>query len=546
MRKGTGMRVVSCSLYFISMIIAIEAIFAVKIFGGPIPENNILRFGIHVSALGNMDPHFAAGSQDRAFADMVFNGLLRYVPGDAPRMEPDLAEKIPEFKIVDGRQIWEITLRRGVMFHKGPGIAAHELTADDVVFSLEKSKDRRFCAYSSAYSYMTIKKTGRYGVQIIMDKPVSPILFFPKIANYGGGFIVSRKAIETLGYEAFKRHPIGTGPFCFEKYVKGKYLLLKANPLYFRGKPMLSGVKMFFLADIKKRQEAFEKGLIDVFTGSARKGWLESFKELDPDIIVDTHGVGEVATLYFNTRIKPMDDIRVRKAIAYGLDRQKFLDTANSDISGSVYSPVPVNFLPGGLSLSDVRALNLEYEYDPARARLLLAQAGYPHGFVLNLVSSEKRLYQAYYRVLAAQLAEIGIRCRIRTVSHPEMHRQIRHEPKPLVIYAAWRPNADAYLTRFFHSDSIIVTGSRPDTNFSCYDKIDKLIETARMEIDPDRQISLWHQAQIRILNDMAAFPIMYTKQIYIRKKYVDYGHKLVSTMALYPQFTEKTKLNMP
>ena len=126
------------------------------------------------------------------------------------------------------------------------------------------------------------------------------------------------------------------------------------------------------------------------------------------------------------------------------------------------------------------------------------------------------------------------------------MHRQIRHEPKPLVIYAAWRPNADAYLTRFFHSDSIIVTGSRPDTNFSCYDKIDKLIETARMEIDPDRQISLWHQAQIRILNDMAAFPIMYTKQIYIRKKYVDYGHKLVSTMALYPQFTEKTKLNMP
>jgi peptide/nickel transport system substrate-binding protein len=207
---------------------------------------------------------------------------------------------------------------------------------------------------------------------------------------------------------------------------------------------------------------------------------------------------------------------------------------------------VPVNFLPGGLSLSDVRALNLEYEYDPARARLLLAQAGYPHGFVLDLVSSEKRLYQAYYRVLAAQLAEIGIRCRIRTVSHPEMHRQIRHEPKPLVIYAAWRPNADAYLTRFFHSDSIIVTGSRPDTNFSCYDKIDKLIETARMEIDPDRQISLWHQAQIRILNDMAAFPIMYTKQIYIRKKYVDYGHKLVSTMALYPQFTEKTKLNMP
>ncbi len=532
-------------LYFVSITTALVVICAINICAA-ISADNILRFGIHVSAMGNMDPHFAAGSQDRAFADMVFNALLRYVPGNAPRIEPDLAEKIPEFKMVDGRQIWTIALRRGVMFHKGPKIAAHELTADDVVFSLEKSKDRRFCAYSSAYSSMTIRKTGRYGVQIIMDRPVSPILFFPKIANYGGGFIVSRKAIETMGYDGFKHHPIGTGPFAFEKYIRGKYLLLKANPMYFRGHPLLSGIKIFFLPDIKKRQKAFEKGLIDVFTGSARKGWLESFKRQDPDIIVDTHGVGEVATLYFNTRMKPMDDIRVRKAIAYGLNRQKFLDTANSGIAGSVYSPVPANFLPGGLFLSDVRMLDLEYPYDPVKARHLLAQAGYANGFVLDLVSSEKRVYKTYYSVLAAQLAKIGIRCRVKIVPHPEMHRQIRHDPRPLVIYAAWRPNADAYLTRFFYSASIIVTGSKPDTNFSCYDKIDKLIETARMEIDPDRQISMWHQAQIRILSDMAAFPLMYTKQLYIRKKYVDYGHKLVSTMALYPQFTEKTRLNMP
>jgi peptide/nickel transport system substrate-binding protein len=112
-----------------------------------------------------------------------------------------------------------------------------------------------------------------------------------------------------------------------------------------------------------------------------------------------------------------------------------------------------------------------------------------------------------------------------------------------VVIYAAWRPNADAYLTRFFHSGSIVVAGKKPDTNFAHYGKVDKLIEDARLEIDPMKQINLWGQAQVMIMSDMAAYPVMYTIQGVARKGYVDYGHPLLSTMALYPQFTEKTRL---
>ena len=77
----------------------------------------ILRFGIHVSEMGNLDPHFAAGSQDRALADMVFNGLLRYEPGNAPAIEPDLAETIPGFEMIGGRQVWTVKLRKWVLFH---------------------------------------------------------------------------------------------------------------------------------------------------------------------------------------------------------------------------------------------------------------------------------------------------------------------------------------------------------------------------------------------------------------------------------------------
>jgi peptide/nickel transport system substrate-binding protein len=123
------------------------------------------------------------------------------------------------------------------------------------------------------------------------------------------------------------------------------------------------------------------------------------------------------------------------------------------------------------------------------------------------------------------------------------MHRRIRKEPKALVIYVAWRPNADAYLSRFFHSTAIVVSGASPDTNFSHYDKIDGLIEAARLAVDPAKQVGLWNQAQIKILHDVAAYPIMYTKQCYARRDIVDYGHPLDATMALYPQFTERTRL---
>jgi peptide/nickel transport system substrate-binding protein len=506
------------------------------------PTAKVLRFGVHVSEMGTLDPHFAAGSQDRAVADMIFNGILRYHPGNAPKIEPDLAERIPDFEMINGRQVWTVTLRQGVLFHAGPSHDAYELTADDVVFSLKKSARRESCAYAGEYEGMTVVATDRYTVQISVDEPMSAILFLPKLTNYAGGFIVSKRAIETLGYDGFKRHPVGTGPFAFSRYAPGDELLLKAHADYFRGRPHLDGIQVRFIPDIRTRESALMAGELDVILGSGEKGWPEKMSA-EPGITVDTHGVGEVATIYLNTQMKPLDDIRVRRAIALALDRQAFLETTSKQFVGGVYSPVPARFLPGGLTKRQAEQLNLTVARDLAKARQLMADAGYADGFTLDLVTSEKRLYRTYYAEMRKQLLQIGIDCRISVETHSNMHKQIRRNPKPIVVYVAWRPNADAYLSRFFHSDAIVVKGPRPDTNFSHYSKVDQLIEAARREIDPQKQIQLWVQAQIRILDDVAAYPIMYTKQCYARRALVDYGPPLNSTMALYPQFTERTRL---
>ncbi len=145
-----------------------------------------------------------------------------------------------------------------------------------------------------------------------------------------------------------------------------------------------------------------------------------------------------------------MDDIRVRSAVAHALNRREFLDLYDGNSAGPVFSPVPAKFLPGGLTEPEVETLGVNFKKNIIKARALLAEAGYPEGFKLELVGSEKRIYRSSYEILKKQLARIGIDCTINILPHSEMHKTIRNNPRPIVIYTAWRPNADAFLSRFF------------------------------------------------------------------------------------------------
>ena len=368
------------------------------------------------------------------------------------------------------------------------------------------------------------------------------MLFFPKVSDYAGGFIVCKQPYEAVGAEAFKLHPIGTGPFMFDSYSPQDKVLLVANDAYFRGRPLLDGVEYRFMPDINSRELGLQSGELDVINGAAEGIWVERMNAED-GIRVDVYGVGEVATLHFNLTVPPLDDVRVRQAIAYALDRDEFLALFGEPVAANVYSPVPAQFLAGGLTQKEVADLDLEYAVDLDMAAALLAEAGYADGFTLEMVSSERESYLKNYESMQAQLAQIGIDIVVNVVDHTSMHSLIREDVNPLVIYVAWRPNADVYLTRFYHSDSIVVTGAAPDTNFSHYAEIDDMIEAARVEIDPDTQIQMWKDAQIKTLVDMVSYPLQYQNQVTARHDYVDFGHELKSVLALYAQFTENTRI---
>jgi peptide/nickel transport system substrate-binding protein len=506
-------------------------------------DQKILRFGIDATGIGTGDPHRAASRNDRAVVDMIFNGLLRYKPGQAPAVEPDLAENIPSPDLVGGRQVWTFRLRRGVLCHPGPMTAAYELTADDVVYSLRRAADPERSSYAGEYSGMSVARVDDYTVKLVFEKPISSILFFPKVADYAGGFVVCAKAVRAMGDQAFAAHPVGTGPFMFDgRDADGRRVRLAAHRTYFRGGPRLDGVHVSYMPNFDVRDSALRNRKLDVIFGSEKPGWFKSIGERK-DLQVDVFGVGQVITIHLNTKQTPLNDVRVRKAIAYALNRDTFRSLFAKGVVENVYSPVPAAFLPGGLTREDVSRLGLEYRYDRQKAQVLLAQAGYADGFALKLVTSQRGHYLTNYQSLRDQLKPFKISIDLEVVAHRTMHKRIRADENGIVIYVAWRPNADVFLTRFFHSHSIVVSGQSPDTNFSHYDQIDRLIEAARLVRKPGDQVHLWKQAQIKILEDAAAYPLHYVNLVYARGKQVDYGHPLKAAMALYPQFTEKTQI---
>lgn len=504
----------------------------------------VLRLGQNAADLGSLDPHFATSTQDRSLVDMVFNGLLRYAPGNGAfeAMEPDLATDFPTMTMTDAGQEWTFTLRSGVMCHPFGDTPAYELTADDVVYSLEKAANPDRSAYAGEYAGMTFEAVDASTVKITLEQPLSPVLFYPKVANYSGGFIVCQQAVEALGDEAFKTQPVGTGPFMFDSYTPQEKVSLVANPDYFRGAPKLAGVDMRYIPDIASREAGLLAGELDVINGIPDIAWVDRMAS-EASASVDVFGVGEVATVHFNITKEPLDNPDVRKALAYALDRDEFLALFGEPVAENVYSPVPAKFLAGGLTQEEAEAADLAYDVDRERAKQMLADAGYPDGFDLEVITSEMTGYRRIYENMQAQLAEVGVNLAVNVVDHSTMHSMIREDVNPIVVYIAWRPNADVYLTRFFLSDSTVVTGSAPDTNFSHYDQIDDLIKAARAETDPDAQIELWKEAQTKILSDMVAYPLHFQQQVYARSNGVDYGHDLISVLALYPGITENTTI---
>ncbi len=500
-------------------------------------DGNTLRIAMNTSDISTLDPHFASGTQDRATVDMIFNGLVRFVPGTSDEFEADLAEEVPEGEENDdGTQTWTFTLKEGVMTHSSEAAESAELTVDDLVFSFEKAANPDTSAYAGDYEGWSFSAgEGEREFQITLEDPVSPALFLPKVANYSGGYIIPQAPYEAIGADGFITNPVGTGPFAFSEHNPQVDVQLVAHTDFFRGEPELAGVNVVFQADSTARELALQTGDLDVIYGLIEAEWAQRMDEMD-GVTTDIFGVGEALFVNLNVEDEILQDPLVREAIFLAINRDNHVALSGEPVAEKIYSIVPESLMPGGLTEEEAEEAGVNYQQDIERAKELLAEAGYEDGFEMDLVTSEQDAYRMAYEVLQEELRQIGITVNLEVVQHATMHDLIREDRNPITIYIAFRPSADTYLAQFFTTDGGV-------TNFSNF-TVDELRDEARLETDDDAQAELWKQANIEILKNFAGYGLTITNLVYVRRDEVDYGHDLNAVVQLYPGIDETTSID--
>ncbi|WP_321936283.1 ABC transporter substrate-binding protein [Paraburkholderia sp. J8-2] len=510
---------------------ALSGIIGVGLLGSfpALAAKTTLTVGAAATDVGTLDPHYATSTSDRTLVAWIYGALVRFAPGstDPSTIEPDLAES---WQVSNDKLIWTFKLRTGVQWQAGYG----EVTADDVVYSLEKSRDPKRSAFSADFAAINkVEALGPHTVRITLSRRVPNLLGL--VTNYAGGFIICKKAYEERK-DRFGRAPVGFGPFQTQSIVAGQAVTLIANDKYFRGVPKIKTINYRFMSNNAARDLAFAAGELDASAGLANKSWLQRTTSI-PGAVVDVFYPAELTLLHINITKPPFNDIRVREALAYAISTQKIAEYRGERFTRAPKSVIPSN----NLGYTDNAGV---FPYDPAKAKALLAQAGYAKGLTFTMLSSQLPEYETTAQLLQGQLEESGINVQLQPVEHTSWHQMIRKDLSPVVIYGAARfPVADIFLTQFYHSSSIVGTPGAV-TNFSHCNVADKQIDEARTEADPAKQVALWQEAQRLIIQNVCAIPLTETSQVWVHNKKLNWGFDLKGSMSLGPLVTEQTSFS--
>jgi len=432
----------------------------------------------------NVDPAVASTPNDRSVIHQVFDGLFEFdLAGEAPyKPVPRLVEK---YEIsADGKNI-KLQLRQGVQFHHGYG----EMTSDDVLFSLKRHLDPKGRSRAAAQlaDVASIEALDKYTVMIALKVP-SSISLIRCLAWQSAGFILSRKANDKLG-DKTSSTPIGTGPYYFDRWDAGEKIVLKKFEQYW-GKPgNFDSIEFWVVPEETVALGALERGDLDAVPVTQAGSLLRAKMIKNIDILAAS-GNAFHYQIWPQHNNKPMDDIRVRKALAHALDLKGI-----SERLGVQAWPSP---LPSAVfSATDEF---WKYEYDIKKAKQLLAEAGYPNGFQLRLIYSKAYLYEELALELAncwKQVVDVKLDVIERAVYYNKLRAGDVGQHIAITAVTRFAP--------FLYSQFFVSGGPR---NYGRYSnpKVDEAMLKAKVATSEEESLKWWREFQRILIEDLGSY----------------------------------------
>ena len=334
--------------------------------------------------------------------------LIRHKAGPAVApgsfaLEGDLAESWTQ----TNETTYVFKLRRGVRFHPKPPVNGRELTADDVVYSINRFVTVK--GNPSAYMLRALDKveaTDRHTVKFTLKEPFA--WFLDVVANPVSLPIVARECVEKFGDLKKAESVVGTGPWMLESYRSGQGMTLVRNPTYFvPGQPYIDRVEILVDEDNASRMASFLAGKYDLgweFPGSiARSDWVQikdTLKQRRPGLRTVEYANNVETHVSMRTDRPPFSDVRVRQAMSLAIDRQGVIDAVFEGV-GMLNPAVPAALKDWSLPVSQLGDGARYFKRDVVEAKRLLAAAGYPNGFSASLC------YNSYGSTTISDIAEL-------------------------------------------------------------------------------------------------------------------------------------------
>ena len=373
----------------------------------------------------------------------------------------------------------------------------------------------------------------KYRIRINLRRPEPTFYATALIAR--GTLIVSRKTVGKLGQE-FRRRPVGSGPYEFVSYDSERGVVLRPFAEYHGGKPRVAGVEFRYVPDATARTLGFLKGQLDLIEGIRLPGRLDEIRTQAPKAAFEFTRPGSQNIIAFNLTRKPFDDVRVRRAIRFAIDR-KVLRDAYGDLYGDIWAVNPPEY-PGAFQRGQLPD-DLQYDYDPARAKRLLAEAGYPNGLSFETYVSQREDYQSVMLMLQEMLRTVGIDMKLRTVDHTAYHTDNLRDQNIFPMNSeTTAPVGTSLLQTYYSSASEVKKDGKGGRNYSHYGAampgIDDLMARILDETDLERRQALTREAELRILRDMPAFNALSLHWVFARNPRLDLGYRIRASYAYF------------